>query len=191
MAWWGWGGKAQRGRSYVDVSGLGCGLIDDWRCAERVVRKLPDVRAKRIDIAADFYRGEVTMEDVLRAYRSGKFNRGGRPPKLSQILPGDAEEGRTIYIGRRGNDVMLRAYEKGKKEFGELPSRMKIHGARAVTGTDDGGNPFALADWTRLELELRASSRELPLDVIAQQIVAECAAREWEEDALFDWFRRA
>ncbi|GAB3389807.1 hypothetical protein GCM10027432_27640 [Lysobacter fragariae] len=30
-----------------------------------------------------------------------------------------------------------------------------------------------------------------PLDVLAQQIVAEVAAREWEEDALFDWFRRA
>lgn len=30
-----------------------------------------------------------------------------------------------------------------------------------------------------------------PLDVLAQQIVAECAAREWEEDALYDWFRRA
>lgn len=30
-----------------------------------------------------------------------------------------------------------------------------------------------------------------PLDVLAQQIVAEVAAREWHEDALFDWLRRA
>ncbi|WP_225876175.1 DEAD/DEAH box helicase [Lysobacter solisilvae (ex Woo and Kim 2022)] len=30
-----------------------------------------------------------------------------------------------------------------------------------------------------------------PLDVLAQQIVAEACAREWEEDALFEWFRRA
>jgi ATP-dependent Lhr-like helicase len=30
-----------------------------------------------------------------------------------------------------------------------------------------------------------------PLDVLAQQIVAECAAREWTEDALFDQFRQA
>jgi ATP-dependent Lhr-like helicase len=30
-----------------------------------------------------------------------------------------------------------------------------------------------------------------PLDVLAQQIVAEVAAREWAEDALYDWFRRA
>ncbi|MEZ0469357.1 DEAD/DEAH box helicase [Luteimonas salinilitoris] len=30
-----------------------------------------------------------------------------------------------------------------------------------------------------------------PLDVLAQQIVAEVASREWDEDALFDWLRRA
>ena len=30
-----------------------------------------------------------------------------------------------------------------------------------------------------------------PLDVLAQQIVAECAAREWTEDALFEQFRQA
>ncbi|WP_140910198.1 DEAD/DEAH box helicase [Cognatiluteimonas lumbrici] len=30
-----------------------------------------------------------------------------------------------------------------------------------------------------------------PLDVLAQQIVAEVAAREWDEDALYDWMRRA
>jgi len=30
-----------------------------------------------------------------------------------------------------------------------------------------------------------------PLDVLAQQVVAEVAATEWDEDALYDWFRRA
>jgi len=30
-----------------------------------------------------------------------------------------------------------------------------------------------------------------PLDVLAQQIVAEVAATEWDEDALYDWMRRA
>ena len=30
-----------------------------------------------------------------------------------------------------------------------------------------------------------------PLDVLAQQIVAEVACREWNEDALYDWLRRA
>ncbi len=30
-----------------------------------------------------------------------------------------------------------------------------------------------------------------PLDILAQQVVAECAAREWDEDALFEAFRAA
>lgn len=30
-----------------------------------------------------------------------------------------------------------------------------------------------------------------PLDVLSQQIVAEASCREWEEDALYDWVRRA
>lgn len=32
---------------------------------------------------------------------------------------------------------------------------------------------------------------DAPLDVLSQQIVAEASCREWEEDALFDWMRRA
>ena len=32
---------------------------------------------------------------------------------------------------------------------------------------------------------------EQPLDVLAQQIVAEVSAREWREDELFDVLRRA
>ena len=33
--------------------------------------------------------------------------------------------------------------------------------------------------------------RDAPLDVLAQQIVAACACDEWDEDALFELFRRA
>lgn len=35
------------------------------------------------------------------------------------------------------------------------------------------------------------SIRDWPLDVLAQQIVAECASREWDEDEMFDLVRRA
>jgi ATP-dependent Lhr-like helicase len=33
--------------------------------------------------------------------------------------------------------------------------------------------------------------RDAPLDILAQQIVAACACEEWDEDALFDLYRRA
>jgi ATP-dependent Lhr-like helicase len=37
----------------------------------------------------------------------------------------------------------------------------------------------------------RVEPPRAPLDVLAQQIVAECSAREWTEDGLFDQFRQA
>ena len=37
----------------------------------------------------------------------------------------------------------------------------------------------------------RLAIPEWPLDVLAQQIVAECASRDWDEDALCDMFRQA
>ena len=38
---------------------------------------------------------------------------------------------------------------------------------------------------------MRCACRAAPLDVLAQQIVAEVARREWDEDALFALVRRA
>ncbi|GAB3346917.1 DEAD/DEAH box helicase [Lysobacter tyrosinilyticus] len=56
---------------------------------------------------------------------------------------------------------------------------------------DDLAECAALLDCVRRnELDALIIPRA-PLDVLAQQIVAECAMREWEEDALYDWFRRA
>src|SRR4249919_3445669 len=56
---------------------------------------------------------------------------------------------------------------------------------------DDLAECAALLDCVRRgELDALVMPRA-PLDVLAQQIVAEVAAREWEEDALFDWTRRA
>src|SRR5882724_7657859 len=42
----------------------------------------------------------------------------------------------------------------------------------------------------RAEID-HVSLRDAPLDVLAQQIVAACAREEWDEDALFETFRRA
>ncbi len=44
---------------------------------------------------------------------------------------------------------------------------------------------FARAIWTRLVLP------DTPLDILAQQIVAMCAAEDWSEDDLFRVVRRA
>jgi DNA relaxase NicK len=184
VAWMAWGGASQKGRSFVDVSGLGCTLVDDWRRVHSAISGLPGVTAKRVDIAADFYRGEVTYDDTLAAYRAGRFTRSGRPPAMSQILPGGEHEGRTVYIGKRGNDVMLRGYEKGKKEFADLPRSIRSAGIGCISGVDDAGQSFGLDDWFRLELELRAKTRQLPLDVIPDRDQYFAGAYPYLQDVL-------
>jgi phage replication initiation protein len=169
VAWLGWGGASQKGRSFVDVSGQGCGLIRDWQALYGAVEGLPGVKVKRVDIAADFYQGEVTYERVLGAYRRGAFWRGGREPEIEHRGPPadrPSQQGRTLYIGKRGNDVLLRAYEKGKKEFGGLPRWEQVCGPEGHRRSINGGPWFRLDQWFRVELELRAKTRPLPLDVL-------------------------
>ena len=49
----------------------------------------------------------------------------------------------------------------------------------------------ALLHCVRSSLLDRTAQPPRPLDILAQQVVAECAAREWEEDALFEALKRA
>ena len=137
-----WGGPTQNGRCYADVTGLGCALVPNW---ERAVGALADVSAvlKRVDIAADFYHGEVNYESTKAAFDAGRFARGGRPPKAVELLPSRPEDGRTLYVGSRENDVFFRGYEKG----------------RQLASTQ-------YPEWFRLEIELKAVKRKMPPELI-------------------------
>ncbi len=169
------GGETQRGRACVDLSGVGCGFVTDWRQAEAALLELPGRSWRRADIAADFFRGEVTHERVKRAHADGKFKRDGRGPVLNEILSSDEDEGRTIYIGKRGGDALGRFYEKGKKEYwaGSNKVLRKLAGSpRGVSIKDtnmNGGESFDMAAWYRAELELRAKNRPIPDDWISRR----------------------
>lgn len=139
-----WGGKAQRGTVHVEVNGTGCTQILDW---ERIAAWGRQYRAAitRIDLAHDDLEGRVCdIARTLEWHESGGFNCGGRNAKVK--LAGDwhdLTDGRTIYIGTRGNK-MLRCYEKGKQ-------------------LDDPNSP-----WFRIELELRNKNRLLPWDMLTR-----------------------
>lgn len=169
------GGETQRGRSCVDLSGVGCGFVADWKHAEKALLGLPGRSWRRGDIAADFFHGEVTHERVKQAHAEGKFKRGGRNPVLRQVISSDEDDGRTIYIGRRGGDALGRFYEKGKKEFWTGANQLlrRLAGSpREVTAIDrylNGGEAFDLAAWYRAELELRAKNRPIPEDWISRR----------------------
>jgi phage replication initiation protein len=136
---------------------------------------LPEHSWRRADIAADFFQGEVTHERVKQAHRDGKFARGGRGPALGEILSSDEDQGRTIYIGKRGSDALGRFYEKGKKEYwsGANKALRAIAGSpNGVMSADsklNGAESFDLAKWYRAELELRAKNRPIPDDWISKR----------------------
>ncbi len=156
-----WGGQQQRGKSYADVSGLGCQLLGDVAPLVEVASTVKDSNIRRVDIAADFYDGSISHESVQAAYWSGGFLRSGRPPKMTKIESADPSDGKTVYIGVRGNDQLLRGYEKGLKEVKDLD----LGDPESVTFQIDG-KVVDPRNWYRLELELRAKTRPIPWETV-------------------------
>jgi len=151
------GGDNQRGWVSVSLSGRGCQWVGDWDEAQYSLKSLSSFEARRVDIALDTFRREVTHDLVIDAYRNGMFTTAGRPPKMSQILPEEASDGRTIYIGQRDQAKFLRAYEKGY----ELSNGLRKSG---IDITHIDGVP--VSDIYRLELELKPKNAPLPEDLI-------------------------
>lgn len=152
------GGKHQRGWSYVGISGTGCEWLGDVDQAHREVSQVDSYSLRRVDIALTLMDGSVGHESVLSAYETGGFKAGVRPPKFSQILPGDPREGRTIYIGSRERDKFFRAYEKGFELLRGAPENLR------QTLKEIDGVP--VEDIYRLELELKPKTCPLPVDLI-------------------------
>jgi len=151
-----YGGDSQRGMVAVNVTGVGCSwLKPDWDEVQDGVQHLPAYELRRVDIALDTYRREVTHDKVVQAYRNGLFALSGRPPSMTRIEPEDPLDGATIYIGKRENAKFLRCYEKGL----EL---VKAYPRGTVTHLDD----VPVEDIYRVELELKAKEGPLPVDLI-------------------------
>lgn len=150
------GGEAMRGWVWVELTGKGCGWVEDWEKCEEDIAQLRSFQYKRVDIALDTYRREVTHETVTTAHSDGLFTTTGRPPSMRQIVPADPYEGRTVYIGKRDQPKFLRAYEKGFEVVQQFPRHMNIQELDGIP----------IADWYRLELELKAKHQTLPEDLI-------------------------
>jgi len=142
------GGEHVGGTILVDWPGQGCTAIGDWQAVYAMVQDL-DARITRCDLAMDFCKGEVTIEQVQELYFAGDFNAGGRIPIYRKIEGGVANKqgclGTTFEIGRRANGKMLRAYEKGRQ-----------------LGKQD-------SEWVRLEIEFGAKDRVIPHEIIIKR----------------------
>jgi phage replication initiation protein len=136
------GGESQNGRWLLQLTGGGCGLVDDWLEVQALLEDL-EAKITRVDLAVDFLDGEWTVDDAVGVYAAGGFTNGGRPP--SHSLAGDwlgGDAGRTLYVGKSSNGKMLRVYEKGKQ-------------------LGDAGS-----EWCRFEVQLGARDRVIPYDVL-------------------------
>jgi phage replication initiation protein len=150
------GGDAMRGWVWAELTGKGCQWISDWDRCEDDIAQLRAFQYKRVDIALDTYKREVTHDTVVQAHSDGLFTTGGKPPSMRQIIPADPYDGRTAYVGKRDQPKFLRAYEKGFETVKDFPRHFDIE-------VLDG---IVIADWYRLELELKGKHQPLPDDLI-------------------------
>lgn len=162
---------APHGRDFFVITGTGCRTLDDELlevCHDGLVAI--EATLSRIDICLDSYRGERTFEHAMWARENGAFKRpnGSNPDhKVIESTAGDGSNlGRTLYVGRRGGEVMARIYEKGLEVFANMPEEFKLmsQAREIVMGT----KPSFSDTWLRVELEFRKQdkSRLLPLDMI-------------------------
>ncbi len=153
------GGDHQRGWMRTDIPGKACAFVTDWDAIEEV-EKLPSAEARRTDLALTTWQNEVNHDMVVKAHQDGKFNAGGRPPNLQQLLNTD-DRGNTCYIGtREKSDKFFRAYEKGRELVGKMGP---------VPGEVTHIDGFAVDDIYRCELELKAENRPIPWEVIGRR----------------------
>lgn len=140
-----WGGESQKETAHFELNGQGCALVRCWQ-APRAWAEARKARITRIDLAHDDYAGTVWNADRVQAeHVNGDGFKGTDGKKPLSSMVGDWDygiKGRTYYVGSRAAGKMLRCYEKGK-QLGELD------------------NP-----WFRVELELKATNRLIPLNVL-------------------------
>jgi len=156
-----YGGESQKGWVRADISGTGCEWVKQWEEVSGV-EALPSCQIRRLDIALTTWSGQVTHEQVVQAHTGGRFITRGRPPKLQQILSSDPRQGRTCYVGEREkSDKFMRCYEKGLEMAGKYQGKTP----GLITHIDGS----RVEDIYRCEVELKASTTEIPWEVIERR----------------------
>lgn len=136
------GGKAQRGTVHVELTGKGCKVIEDWAALRQWAERM-GAKVTRIDLAHDDLTGEtVNLARCREWLANGLFSMGARPPDAHLYDDLGSGKGCTLYVGARANGKMFRGYEKGK-QLGDRES-----------------------PWFRVEVEMRAKDRLIPLEVL-------------------------
>lgn len=138
------GGTTAGNTMMVDMSGMGCSLVNDWPAVFATMQDL-DARITRVDTALDLLEG-FTIEQFDDLYFAGHFNAGGRIPGRRYFEGGEManphSKGRTLYLGKKANGKELCIYEKGRQ-----------------LGNSD-------SEWLRVEIRFGNRDRVIPHDVV-------------------------
>jgi len=150
------GGAGQRGTILFSLKGQGCTYArSGWERAVHDYFEHCAPKITRVDLARDFFDGEVSIEDIVKSYRNHEFSYRKRLPSyemhgswaLGCTIDGEqlAGHSRTFQVGKRDSGKLMRAYEKGHA-FGIMDSR-----------------------WLRCEVELRSANKRLiPWDALIE-----------------------
>jgi phage replication initiation protein len=178
------GHGAKHGKDFVSISGKGCSFwSSDFMSHVLDVLETGDCKLNRIDLALDFYDGEVSYDSCLAAYYAFEF----QLPK-SPSNPGSKEVGsqlngvnlgRTLYVGSRKGAKFCRCYEKGLEVFSRLPQEYREactspgslsvgFDGQLLTEQEQADLPvLTIADkWFRVEIEFKNTDTLLPLDMV-------------------------
>lgn len=162
------------GRNYLQLSGTACKEIKDWQKFKHYLAVMNTVKLTRVDIAADFYYGEINLELVRLAYDGGKFKlekaRTNPVYDLRQPIGGDGYPlGWTAYIGKRTGSKMARIYHKGAEQFGKMnraDQEICMGNWEEIGILDNDGQPATMGNWVRAEIEYKAKDVELAYDML-------------------------
>ncbi len=173
---------SQHGRNYLQLSGTACAEVKDWYEFKHYLTILEKAKLNRLDIAADFYFGEVTLETVKEAYEKDKFKlekaRTNPIYDLRQPIGGEGYPlGWTVYIGKRTSSKMARIYHKGAEQFGkftpdiqkEFQEEWKQIGVGDYNEAHKGEPRALMGDWVRAEIEYKAKDVELSFDMLTNR----------------------
>lgn len=111
----------------VQISGEGCRLIEldpsfpGWRKWLAMWKAKFGVRYTRIDFAIDDRDGNIPFEYVEGAVRAGDICSRHRQFKYDEKFTRKGRPARTMYVGGRSSECMLRCYEKGAQIGDEKP----------------------------------------------------------------------
>ena len=107
-------GEDNHGWDQIDLPGTACSQVVEWGILRALVEDL-EARMTRVDLAMDFFGGEITLTDAFGAGEKGLFRLRSSPvDPWGGYVYMQSPKGSTLYCGTRG-DKLIRIYQKGRQ----------------------------------------------------------------------------